>query len=94
MAPVFQTAANWTDSFLDPMRHVGDPLADAVVENLFANSSVDAVNALMRNLPDRIATRIYAEQFSWDATTEGQLELFRSILGKPHAATNSLLAAE
>jgi len=50
MAPVFQTAANWTDSFLDPMRHVGDPLADAVVENLFANSSVDAVNALMRNL--------------------------------------------
>ncbi len=50
MPPAFQTAANWTDSYLDPMRLIGDPLADAVVDNLFANSSVDTVNALMRNL--------------------------------------------
>jgi len=48
--PVFQTAANWTDSFLDPMRQTGDPLADSVVENLFANNSIDSINALMRNL--------------------------------------------
>jgi hypothetical protein len=32
------------------MRQVGDPLADSVIENLFANSSIDSVNALMRNL--------------------------------------------
>jgi hypothetical protein len=50
MPPVFQTAAGWTDSFLGPMRQVGDPLADTVVENLFANNSIDAVNALMRSL--------------------------------------------
>jgi hypothetical protein len=50
MPPTFQTAANWTDSFLEPMRRVGDPLADTVVENLFANNSIDSVNALMRTL--------------------------------------------
>ena len=48
--PIFQTADHWTDSFLDPMRTVGDPLADSVVEILFANHSVDAVNGLMRSL--------------------------------------------
>ena len=50
MPPVFQTASHWTDSFLDPMRQVGDPLADAVIENLFSTHSIDSVNALMRNL--------------------------------------------
>ncbi len=50
MPPVFQTAGNWTDAFLDPMRQVGDPLADSVIENLFANNSIDSVNALMRGL--------------------------------------------
>jgi hypothetical protein len=50
MPPVFQTAAHWTDDFMDPMRQVGDPLADAVVGNLFCNNSIDSVNALMRNL--------------------------------------------
>jgi len=50
MPPAFQTAASWTDAFLDPMRHVGDPLADSVVENLFANNSIDSVNDLMRGL--------------------------------------------
>lgn len=29
---------------------MGDPLADSVVANLFANNSIDAVNGLMRNL--------------------------------------------
>jgi hypothetical protein len=50
MPPAFQTASNWTDAFLDPMRQVGDPLADGVVDNLFANNSIDAVNDLMRGL--------------------------------------------
>jgi len=32
------------------MRQIGDPLADAVVENLFSSSSIDSVNGLLRNL--------------------------------------------
>jgi len=35
---------------------------------------------------DRTATRRYAEGFSWQATTEGQLGLFRAIArGAAHA---------
>ncbi|MBW4092199.1 MAG: glycosyltransferase family 4 protein [Proteobacteria bacterium] len=30
--------------------------------------------------PARAATRAYAEEFSWDATTEGQLALFRRVI--------------
>ena len=38
-----------------------------------------AVCRLYANLPDRIFTRAYAEQFSWETTTEGQLSLLRSL---------------
>jgi glycosyltransferase involved in cell wall biosynthesis len=40
----------------------------------------DAVNALRANYPDRGATRRYAERFSWDDTTDGQLRLFEQVL--------------
>lgn len=40
------------------------------------------VRRLLARLPDRRATRAYAEQFSWDDTTQGQLDLFRSILSR------------
>ena len=40
----------------------------------------EAVNRLRANYPDRAAVRRYAERFSWDDTTAGQLRLFRSIL--------------
>jgi glycosyltransferase involved in cell wall biosynthesis len=38
-----------------------------------------AVRLLFDNLPDRAATRAYAEPFSWDETTAGQLALFRRL---------------
>ncbi len=44
------TAATWTDRFLDEMREAGDPPADAVVAELFADDEVDSVNRLMRTL--------------------------------------------
>jgi teichuronic acid biosynthesis glycosyltransferase TuaC len=40
-----------------------------------------AIRALQANYPERAATRRYAERFSWDDTTAGQLKLFRSIIG-------------
>ncbi|MBA3033137.1 MAG: glycosyltransferase family 4 protein [Gammaproteobacteria bacterium] len=46
-----------------------------------ANGIVEAIGRLRQALPDRGATRVYAEQFSWDATTAGQLALFRQVLG-------------
>jgi glycosyltransferase involved in cell wall biosynthesis len=39
----------------------------------------DAVRRWWAEKLDRHATRAYAEQFSWDATTEGQLNIFRAI---------------
>ncbi|MFZ5835339.1 MAG: glycosyltransferase family 4 protein [Pseudomonadota bacterium] len=39
-----------------------------------------AVRALFGKLPSRQATRLYAEGFSWDETSAGQLALFNSIL--------------
>jgi teichuronic acid biosynthesis glycosyltransferase TuaC len=41
----------------------------------------DGVRRLFAALPNRAATRTYAEAFSWDATTAGQLALFRRIIG-------------
>lgn len=41
-----------------------------------------AVAALRAWPPDRAATRRYAEQFSWDETTAGQLRLFGAIAGE------------
>jgi hypothetical protein len=41
------------------------------------------VHRLFADPPDRAATRAYAEQFSWDATTSGQIALFRRIT-TPH----------
>src|SRR5947209_15840603 len=35
---------------LEPMRQIGDPLADGVIAELFANSEVGAVNELMKAL--------------------------------------------
>jgi len=40
----------WTDGLLDSMRQVGDPLADAVAAELFANGQIDEINSLMRHL--------------------------------------------
>lgn len=41
---------------------------------------VEAYRQLFANYPDREATRRYAEKFSWDETTRGQLALFRRVL--------------
>jgi glycosyltransferase involved in cell wall biosynthesis len=52
---------------------------------LASDRSADALAAAGRKLfaayPDRAATRAYAETFSWDATTRGQLEIFSRVTG-------------
>jgi hypothetical protein len=39
-----------SDAFLDDSRQRGDPLADELVQKIFADGSVDRVNDLMRTL--------------------------------------------
>jgi len=39
-----------------------------------------SIMELFESLPDRNATRKYAEKFSWDKTTAGQLDLFMTVV--------------
>ena len=59
---------------------VAAPEAGVLMAERTPEALADAVRRLFEHYPDRGATRRYAEQFSWDATTAGQLELFSRIL--------------
>jgi glycosyltransferase involved in cell wall biosynthesis len=41
-----------------------------------------AVRDLFAAMPDRAATRAYAERYGWQETSEGQLAIFRRVLGR------------
>lgn len=58
---------------------VSTPEAGILARERSVDALTDAIRALLANYPDRSATRRYAERFSWDDTTRGQLELFQSI---------------
>ena len=59
---------------------VAAPEAGRLMKQRSPDALAAAVTELLADPPDRAATRAYAEGFSWDATTEGQIELFNEIL--------------
>jgi len=59
---------------------IARPEAGLLLKNRDAKSIVEAAAELRRSPPDRAATRRYAEQFDWQASTDGQLALFRSLI--------------
>jgi glycosyltransferase involved in cell wall biosynthesis len=59
---------------------VSRPEAGVLMGERSAAGVAEGVLRLFRGLPGRAATRRYAEEFSWDATSEGQLRLFNEIL--------------
>ncbi len=61
---------------------VAAPEAGVLMTSLDPDGVVQGVEQLFGAYPDRGDTRLYAERFNWDATTQGQLTLFRSILEK------------
>jgi hypothetical protein len=46
--PAFPSTPIWTNEVLQPLRNIGDPLADAVIAELFSDGGVQAMNTLMR----------------------------------------------
>jgi glycosyltransferase involved in cell wall biosynthesis len=56
------------------------PAAGVLMAERSAAGVVAGVARLRSAIPNRAATRAYAENFSWHATTQGQLDLFESIL--------------
>ncbi|NHZ97203.1 glycosyltransferase family 4 protein [Massilia sp. CCM 8734] len=61
---------------------VAAPAAGVLMRERSRRGVADAVNALRADYPAHDHTRRYAEQFSWDSTTAGQLKLFSAIVGK------------
>ncbi|CAM9105400.1 unnamed protein product, partial [Phaeothamnion confervicola] len=59
---------------------VTSPEAGVLMQARTAQGVAQGVRALFENLPSRDKTRRYAEGFSWDSTTAGQISLFREIL--------------
>jgi glycosyltransferase involved in cell wall biosynthesis len=59
---------------------VASPDAGVLMPTLDAEGVVRGSERLFEQLPQRSATRAYAEQFGWEPTTQGQLNLFRGIL--------------
>jgi teichuronic acid biosynthesis glycosyltransferase TuaC len=58
---------------------VAAPEAGLVVPERTAQALAAAIARLLDHLPDRAATRRYAEQFSWEETTRGQIEVFNAV---------------
>jgi glycosyltransferase involved in cell wall biosynthesis len=61
---------------------VSKPEGGVLMNERSAAGIVEGVQRLFAEPPTREATRAYALPFSWDATTEGQLALFREIMGR------------
>jgi glycosyltransferase involved in cell wall biosynthesis len=57
------------------------PEAGLILRANTAEGIAEAVRALFATPPDRAATRRYAEAFGWEETSQGQLALFRRVLG-------------
>lgn len=53
--------------------------AGVLMDERNPDALVRAAKLLFSDLPSRTETRAYAEQFSWDDTTNGQLTLFNNI---------------
>jgi teichuronic acid biosynthesis glycosyltransferase TuaC len=68
---------------------VAAPEAGILMTARTPEALAQAVSSLRTDYPDRAATRRYAERFSWDDTTAGQLQLFRRILEQDRSSAPS-----
>ena len=59
---------------------VCEAAAGRLVPNRSGQAIAREVTALLQNPPDRCATRQYAEQYSWDSTTQGLVNMFQSLV--------------
>ncbi|HIJ82731.1 MAG: glycosyltransferase family 4 protein [Magnetococcales bacterium] len=62
------------------------PEAGVLMNERSVDGLLDAYARLTVAMPQRSMTRNYAEKFSWDKTTQGQMDLFQKILHKRPSA--------
>ena len=63
---------------------VAKEVAGVLMKDRSTAGVAEAVTRLFSAYPPRAATHAYAEGFSWDATTKGQIDLFSAVLAKRH----------
>ena len=73
--PVVATRVGGVPELIDS--DVAGRLVDATADGVAAG-----VRALVAEPPSRAATRRHAERFGWDATTQGQIELFTRVVAR------------
>lgn len=64
---------------------VQSPEAGLILRQNTPEGIAEAWHRLQAAVPDRSATRRYAERFGWDETTQGQLRVFHGVLAKRRA---------
>jgi teichuronic acid biosynthesis glycosyltransferase TuaC len=62
---------------------IADSAAGTLMRERSADALVAAIQGLFEAMPDRAATRRYAEQLGWAPTTEGQIEIFARACHRP-----------
>ena len=67
---------------------VAAPEAGVLIPSQDEAGVVSGINRLFAALPQRAATRHYAEGFDWEQTTRGQISLFREILARRRLKTH------
>lgn len=68
---------------------VASPEAGELLDERTPDAIVRSVERLFARMPPSSAVRAYAERFSWDATTHGQLELFEEVLRAKRSVSTS-----
>ncbi|NGZ05579.1 MAG: glycosyltransferase family 4 protein [Magnetococcales bacterium] len=63
---------------------VTTPEAGGLITERTPEAIAMTVQDLLSIPADRVATRRYAERFSWEATTQGQIRLFQRVTGLNH----------
>jgi glycosyltransferase involved in cell wall biosynthesis len=64
---------------------VAEPASGRLMRDRSPQAIIEAVLAMLAAPIDRSATRAYAERFSWDATTSGQLAILDTVCAKRHS---------
>ena len=68
------------------------PEAGVIAQENTQDGIASAVRSLFAHRPERAMTRAYAERFSWDETTAGQIALFRSVCSGDERVDNRVRA--
>jgi glycosyltransferase involved in cell wall biosynthesis len=66
---------------------VSEKSAGVLMRERSAEALAEAVNKLFHELPERAATRAFAENYSWDETSAGQIRAFENAIAL-HRARN------